>query len=126
MSDQSGLGITFDDSLNLDEIRQAFESFMGAARRRTILVVTGAGTLTGNADEIWADMTAGAFAYALPSSPNDGDSYVFTKTDATGNALTIGRNAKNINGAAADATLSTQWGSKTLTWSATANTWWSR
>lgn len=126
MSDQTGLGISFDSGLTLDQLRANQLEFHGKARLRTPLPVSATGTLDGNADEVWADMTSGAFTYHLPSAPNDGDSYEFTKVDASGNALTIGRNGKNINGSAADVTISTQWASKRLTWSSTKNTWWSR
>ncbi|MEQ1891074.1 MAG: hypothetical protein ABL998_00910 [Planctomycetota bacterium] len=126
MSDQTGLGIAFDDGLDLEELRAHQEEFHGKARLRTPLIVAGTGTLDGNADEVWADLTAGAFTYHLPVAPNDGDVYEFTKVDSSGNALTIGRNGKTINGAASDVTVSTQWASKRLTWSAAQNTWWSR
>jgi hypothetical protein len=109
--------------------RDNTEANFALARRRTILSIAFAddgGVLTGNADEVWADLTGGAFTYHLPLTPLDGDSYEFTKIDASGNALTIGRNGETINGAAADVTLSTQWASKRLTWSTDADTWWSR
>lgn len=126
MSDQSGLGIAFDSSLGLQELTANQLEFHGKARLRTTLQVSATGTLSGNADEVWADLTAGAFTYHLPAAPEDGDSYEFAKVDSSGNALTVGRNGKTINGAAADVTVSTQWASKRLTWSATKNTWWSR
>lgn len=126
MSDQSGL-VSLPNTLNVDSVRANVLLGLGKARLKTVLRITGAVTLDGLQDEVWADLTTAAFAATLPPTPADGDHYEFTKTDATANALTIGRNGKNINGAAADVTLSTQWGSKRLTYSSAAPAgWWSR
>lgn len=99
---------------------------LAATRRKTILRISGSGTtLSGNCDEVWANMIT-AYSVLLPAAPVDGDHYEFTKTDASGNALTIDRNGKTINGAASNVTVGTQWATKRLTWSTDENTWLSR
>ena len=100
---------------------------LAAARRNTVKIVAAAGTtLAGDCDEVRCNMTTGAYSVLLPAAPVDGDRYEFTKTDATGNVLTIDRNGKTIRGAASNVTISTQWNSLMLTWSTDDNTWWSR
>jgi hypothetical protein len=125
MSDLSGL-VSIPDTLNLDEFRIEVLAGFGAARKETILLRTSAYTLNGDADLVIADLTSGAFEVTLPASPVEGDRYEFLKLDASGNALTIGRNGKNINGAASNVTISSQLGRKVVTWSSAANSWISR
>jgi hypothetical protein len=110
------------NTLNLDEVRAKFTEGLGKARLETVVrYTTGPQTLTGTADQIWC---AGTFTVNLPASPNDGDTYEFLQ-ETNAATLTVGRNGKNIDGAAADTTVvgaaSNVW--KTLVWSATANTW---
>lgn len=124
MSDLSGL-VSMPGSLNLTQLRATALEGFALARRETILLKTGAHTLAGDADVVLADCAAGSFTITLPAAPVDGDDYEFILVSAV-NTLTIGRNAKNINGAAADVTISTQWASKRLTWSASLNSWVSR
>lgn len=121
MSDQSGL-VSMPNTLNLDEVRERFLEGLGECRRKTVVRYTsGPQTLDGTSDQVWC---AGTFTVNLPASPNDGDTYEFLQ-ETNGATLTVGRNGKNIDGAASDATVvggaSNVW--KTLTWSATANTW---
>ena len=123
MSDQSSY---FTPTLGTDtyaKLRDRVEAGLGKAKLRTVVRYTsGPQTLAGTADLV---MCAGTFTVNLPAAPLDGDEYVFVQESSSA-TLTIGRNGKTINGAAADVTVATQWAGKTLTWGATANTWWSR
>lgn len=127
MSDQSSF---FTPTIGQDayaKLRDRVEAGLGKSRLKTTQNFSSfPQTLAGASDEVRCDMTSGAGTVNLPTSPADGDHYEFTKIDSGGNALTIGRNGKTINGVAADVTISTQWASKRLTWNATADTWWSR
>ena len=67
MSDQTGLGIAFDEGLDLEELRANLEEFHGKARLRTVLPVTGTGTLDGNADEL--RITRGVARYTADFTP---------------------------------------------------------
>jgi len=61
-------------------------------------------------DRIFVDTTSGATTLNLPASPQTGDQLRFLDIAGTfdTNALTIGRNGNNINGAAADLTVTTE------------------
>jgi len=48
------------------------------------------------------DTTAGGFTFTLPAAPTDGEIHNVKKISADANVLTIARNGKNIEGAAAD------------------------
>ncbi len=113
------------NTYNLDEVRSAFLEGLGKARLMTSVVKTTTATLTGAEDLVLADATAGNFTISLPASPEDGDTYEFVLVSAS-NTLTIGRNGKTINGAASNDSISTPGAAKTLTWSATFNSWISR
>ena len=58
---------------------------------------------------IFANTTSGAFTVTLPSSPSQGDEVTIVDYAGTfgSNNLTVARNGSNIDGAATDATLST-------------------
>lgn len=122
MSDQTGL-VSLPNTLNLDEVRAAVLEALGRCRLKTVVRYTSGGpyTLDGTVDQVWV---AGTLTVNLPAAPNDGDTYDFLQ-ETNGATLTIGRNGKNIDGAASDTTVvggaSNVW--KTLTWSASANTW---
>lgn len=110
----------------LGVMRDNVEAGLGAARVKTVVSASsGPQTLAADADIAAADCSGGSFTWNLPASPADGDHYEFVLVSATG-TLTIGRNGNNINGAAADDTLSTQWASRRLTWLDSESTWWSR
>jgi hypothetical protein len=112
--------------LNLDEVRSAvLEGFQRAKLRTVLRLTSGPYTLDGECDVILADLTGGAFSVLLPAAPENGDEYEFVKVDAGGNALTIDRNGKTINGAASNLSITTQWraGARVLTWNSTQNTW---
>lgn len=113
------------NTLNLDEVRLAFLEGLASARMRTVLSLTGAHDLDGDADLVLADCASAGFTVNLPPTPVDGDEYEFMLVSAT-NTLTIGRNGKNINGAGSNVTISTQWASKRLTWSEDLDSWVSR
>ena len=125
MSYQSEL-VAMPNGLNLDEVRLKFLEGFALARLRKSILYTGAATLAGDVDLALADCTSAAFSLTLPAAPVDGDNYEFMKLDPTANVLTIARNGKTINGATADKTIATQFGTLRLTWSAAANTWASR
>lgn len=44
--------------------------------------------------------TGGAVIVTLPASPVDGETHFISKNDASGNAVTVSGNGKNINGSA--------------------------
>lgn len=127
MSDQSTYFTPTVGSDAFAKLRDRVEAGLGKARLKTTANYSSfPQTLAGAADEIRCDMTSGAGTVHLPPTPADGDHYEFVKVDASGNALTVGRNGKTINGAASDVTVTTPWAGLALTWSAAANTWWSR
>ncbi len=72
------------------------------------------------------DTTSAAFSVTLPASPSTGQFVVLT--DQTGqwatNNLTVGRNSKNIAGAAADLVCNVANAHVTLVWSGNATTGW--
>lgn len=87
--------------------------------------VNAAATLgASSAPVVLTDTTTAAFTLTLPAAPTAGSWFVVI--DDTGkwntNNLTIGRNGKNIDGAAANLTLSTQFGKEWLYFDGTA--WW--
>jgi hypothetical protein len=74
--------------------------------------VTGAYTLTDSDRNLHASAAAGAFTVTLPaaSAVVSGAEFVITKTDSSGNAVTVGRTGGDtINGAASDKSIATQW-----------------
>ncbi len=66
---------------------------------------TAAYTVTSSDHTIFCDSTAGAFTVTLPAAPATGQIVIIKKTGTDANTVTIGRNGKNIEGAAADLTL---------------------
>lgn len=95
----------------------------GNARKVTVLhVTTTPVTLAEDADFVTVDTGVGVVTVNLPASPVVGDSYRFARTAGASN-LIIGRNGNNIDGAAADVTVSTSWEIHTLVWSADASSW---
>lgn len=77
-----------------------------------------------SAPVVLTDTTTAAFTLTLPAAPVTGE--LFVVVDDTGkwntHNLTIGRNAKNIDGVAANLTLDNQWGKVILYYDGTA--WW--
>ena len=65
---------------------------------------------------VFANTSGGAFTLTLPSSPSQGDEVAFKDYASTfdTNNLTIGRNGKNIEGAASDLTISVEGAGNTL------------
>jgi hypothetical protein len=65
---------------------------------------------------VFADTSGGAFTLTLPSSPSQGDEVSFKDYGSTfdTNNLTIGRNGKNIEGAASDLVISVEGAGNTL------------
>lgn len=70
-------------------------------------------------DVILCDATSGAFTVTLTASPVNGEHYTIKKIDSSVNAITIGGNTKNIDGAA-NQTLPAQWNSVTVVYNGTA------
>jgi hypothetical protein len=105
------------------ELRDNIEEGLGKARMRTPKhFTTGPQTFNLGSDIASFDTTAASITANLPATPLDGDTYEVVKTVA-GNTLTIGRNGKTINGAAADTAITAAWAWAIFTWSAEANTW---
>lgn len=103
------------------------------ARERTPTFVdsatTTALTLDGTQDVILCNCTTAAVTITLPAAPattEPGARYVVVKTDSSGNAVTIARNGKPINGAASNDTLSTQHQEKAYQWSGDNTYGWHR
>lgn len=80
---------------------------------------TTAYTITNADDVVLGDATSGAFAITLPASPVNGEHYTIKKIDSSTNAITIGGNGKNIDGAA-NQTLPAQWNAFTVVYNGTA------
>ena len=88
---------------------------------------TAAYTITTSDYAVDADTSGGGFTVTLPASPSNGDEYVITKITTDANVLTIGRNGKNLQGAAANITYAgTGRQSLTLQYDSTAGGWWIR
>lgn len=62
-------------------------------------------TLSTGHHYIAADTDGGALTMTLPASPTHGREYVIRNSGSSGNAVTVGRNGKTIQGASADITL---------------------
>jgi hypothetical protein len=81
---------------------------------------------TGAAGEgYFCDTTGGAFTATLPSSPTLGDEVTFVDFAGTfdTNNLTVGRNSENIQGSAADLTVSVDRAGLTLVYSGATQGW---
>lgn len=126
MTDQGSYIVATLGAENLPKLRNNTEANFGRSRLETVVRYTsGPQTLAGTADLVTCDAAGGSFTVHLPAAPVDGDRYEFFKETA-GNTLTIGRNGKNINFAAADHTLTSALSSAVLTWSTAANSWLAR
>lgn len=90
----------------------------GKARECTVLSLSAAATLSANADVVDVDATSGAVTVTLPATPTTGDQYTVRKLDASGNAVTIAGNGKNLNGAASRS-LSSQYDAETIVYNGT-------
>ena len=87
------------------------------------VITTGTTATAGNG--YFCNTTGGAFTLTLPSSPTIGDEVSFVDYAGTfdTNNLTVARNGKNINGAAADLTVATERAANTLVYSDTTQGW---
>jgi len=74
---------------------------------------------------VFCNTTSGAFTLTLPSSPSIGDEVSFVDYAGTfdSNALTIGRNSQNIQGAASDLTVSVERAANTLVYTDGTQGW---
>lgn len=87
--------------------------------------VSGTATLSqASAPVVLTDTTSAAFTLTLPAAPVTGEWFIIVDDTGQWNThnLTIGRNGKNIDGAAANLTLSNQWGKVIVYYDGTA--WW--
>jgi hypothetical protein len=87
--------------------------------------VSAAATLAAaSAPVVLTDTTTAAFTLTLPGTPVAGEFFVVVDDTGQWNThnLTIGRNGKNIDGAASNLTLANQWGKLWLYYDGTA--WW--
>lgn len=78
-----------------------------------------------NGDRIFADSSAGAFTITLPANPSMGDRVVIYDAENTWdtNNVTVARNGKNIDSAAADLTLDIEGGKAELVYYDTTFGW---
>jgi len=88
-------------------------------------VITSGTTAAGAGNGYFCNTTAGAITLTLPGSPTLGDEVSFVDYAGTfdTNSLTVARNGKNINGAAADLTVSTERAANTLIYADTTQGW---
>lgn len=107
-------------------------TFTGTVTLNSALAITPGGlqaadlTLTtGNKPDRPVDTTAGAVTITLPSSPIDGQRFhIFdAKGAAATNNITIARNGKTINGAAANLVIATAYGGYQLIYSSSLGGW---
>lgn len=88
--------------------------------------VSGTATLgASSAPVVLTDTTSAAFTLTLPASPTTGSLFILVDDTGQWNThnLTVGRNGKQIDGAASNLTLTNRWGKVTLYYDGTA--WWS-
>ena len=88
-------------------------------------VITSGTTAATAGNGYFCNTTAGAITLTLPGSPTLGDEVTFVDYAGTfdTNNLTVARNGKNINGAAADLTVATERAANTLVYSDTTQGW---
>jgi hypothetical protein len=89
--------------------------------KHNVIVTSGSPYASTVDDELVNINASGTYTVTLPSSPQDGDEITVCDGfgDAGTNTKTIGRNGENIDGAAADATLTVNSQSKTFRYIAT-------
>ena len=88
-------------------------------------VITSGTTAASAGNGYFCNTTAGAITLTLPGSPTLGDEVSFVDYAGTfdTNNLTVARNGKNINGAAADLTVATERAANTLVYTDTTQGW---
>lgn len=69
-----------------------------------------------------ADVSGGAFTVTFEASPQNGQLHSVAKIDASGNAVTVSGNGKNINGSGTDS-LSSQYNSKIYEFIGNSDEW---
>ncbi len=76
-------------------------------------------------DNLFIDTSGGAVEIDLPTSPSQGDTVSFIDAEGTfdTNNLTIGRNSENIQGSAADLTVSVERAANTLVYTDGTQGW---
>ena len=109
--------LTTDGSGNLSFVDNSGGTDWQAVKTTTYTAVAGEG--------IFANTTGGAWTLTLPASPTIGDEVSFVDYAGTfdTNALTIGRNSENIQGAAADLTVSIERAANTLVYTDGTQGW---
>jgi hypothetical protein len=95
----------------------------GSVNWDTTPKTTGFTAVSGNG--YFCDTTSAAFTVTLPATPAAGDIVAIADYDGTAltNAITIGRNSSNINGAAADLTISANYSAVTLVYVDATSGW---
>ena len=103
------------DSGEATGLKWAEASGGGGGGTSWVAVKTSAYTASAG-EGVFANTSGGAFTLTLPSSPSQGDEVAFKDYASTfdTNNLTIGRNGKNIEGAASDLTISVEGAGNTL------------
>jgi len=109
--------LTTDGSGNLSFVDNSGGTDWQAVKTTTYTAVAGEG--------VFANTTGGAWTLTLPASPTIGDEVSFVDYAGTfdTNALTIGRNSENIQGAAADLTVSVERAANTLVYTDGTQGW---
>ena len=109
--------LTTDGSGNLSFVDNSGGTDWQAVKTTTYTAVAGEG--------VFANTTGGAWTLTLPASPTIGDEVSFVDYAGTfdTNALTIGRNSENIQGAAADLTVSIERAANTLVYTDGTQGW---
>jgi len=109
--------LTTDGSGNLSFVDNSGGTDWQAVKTTTYTAVAGEG--------VFADTSGGAWTLTLPASPTIGDEVSFVDYAGTfdTNALTIGRNSENIQGAAADLTVSIERAANTLVYTDGTQGW---
>lgn len=97
---------------------------VGSAAWSIIDNTDGGGTAVAG-EAYFCDTSTAAFAYNLPSNPSIGDTVSFADYAGTfdTNALTIGRNTKNIMGLTENLTVSTEWAAFDLVYADATQGW---
>ena len=109
--------LTTDGSGNLSFVDNSGGTDWQAVKTTTYTAAAGEG--------VFADTSGGAWTLTLPASPTIGDEVSFVDYAGTfdTNALTIGRNSENIQGAAADLTVSIERAANTLVYTDGTQGW---
>ena len=79
---------------------ETFRNYGGLQRNMATTALIANTTITYQSEIILVNSNAGIFTVSLPAVPVNGQYYVFIKTEAAANVVTISGNGKNIIGSA--------------------------